>query len=285
MMTFLLLVALVALGAAIAAWRIGWGTTVIAGLCGLAGAVLVAAWALGPGTGAGISDAPESWLVDSARAFNKFPVRAAPGSAASLPDLVERLAARLAESPDDAAGWSLLAATYRQLGRDKDAAAAEQRAIEAGGDPTVAGDAHRLMVESAGASSKQAAARYVAEGQRLRVQRKFGEAEQAFRKAVEADPGDADSWADLADSAAVAAGHDLTVSRDAIQQALTIDPQHRKALWLRASLELQQRQYAQAATTWRTLSALVPAGSPDARVIAANIAEADALAASSRKQG
>ncbi|HEY5559839.1 MAG TPA: hypothetical protein VIK49_08935, partial [Steroidobacteraceae bacterium] len=97
-------------------------------------------------------------------------------------------------------------------------------------------------------------------------------------EAVEADPADADSWADLADSTAAAAGNDLTVSRDAIQRAIAIDPQHRKALWLRASLELQEGRYASAAATWRELQALVEAGSGDARVIAANIVEADALA-------
>lgn len=118
------------------------------------------------------------------------------------------------------------------------------------------------------------------EGQRLRVQRRFGEAEAVYRQAVQADPMNADAWADLADSAASAAGNDLTRGRDAIAHALAIDPQHRKALWLRASLELQEQRYAAAAATWRELQALVQPGSSDARVIAANIEEADALAQS-----
>jgi cytochrome c-type biogenesis protein CcmH len=116
------------------------------------------------------------------------------------------------------------------------------------------------------------------EGQRLRVQRRFAEAAASFQKAVEIDPADADAWADLADSAAAAAGKDLTVGREAILRALAIDPRHRKALWLRASLELQEGRYAEAAATWRELQPLVAAGSSDARVIAANIVEADALA-------
>jgi cytochrome c-type biogenesis protein CcmH len=116
------------------------------------------------------------------------------------------------------------------------------------------------------------------EGQRLRVQRRFAEAAASFQRAVEADPMDADAWADLADSSAAAAGKDLTVGREAILRALAIDPRHRKALWLRASLELQEGRYVDAAATWRELQLLVPVGSGDARVIAANIAEADALA-------
>jgi tetratricopeptide (TPR) repeat protein len=130
------------------------------------------------------------------------------------------------------------------------------------------------------AGSSAAAGQFAREGERLRVQRKFAEAEAAYREAVKADPMDADSWADLADSAAAAAGKDLTKGRDAITRALAINPHHRKALWLRASLELQEQHYAGAAATWRELQALVPAGSSDARVIAANIAEADELARS-----
>ena len=129
----------------------------------------------------------------------------------------------------------------------------------------------------------QSAAQQLAlEGQKLRVQRRFAEAQAVYEEAVKANPMDADAWADLADSAASAAGNDLTKGRDAIMHALAIDPRHRKALWLRASLELQEQRYTTAATTWRELLALVAEGSSDARVIAANIAEADALAATAQ---
>lgn len=293
MWTLMALAALVALSTVVLAWQARRGTKVIAGMGGLAGALAVAAWLATPGESKDTVAAPEAWIVDSAKAFSRPGMPATPGGMTSLPEMADRLAARLAKSPDDAAGWSLLATTYRQLGREEDAVAAEQRAIKAGGDPGAASDAHRLQMSSAGTSSmpatvtggRAAAARHVAEGQRLRIQRKFPEAEQAFRKAVEADPADADSWADLADCSAVVAGHDLEAGRDAIEKALSINPQHRKALWLRASLELQKRQYRQAATTWRTLQTLVPPGSPDARVIAANITEADSLAAASGRAG
>ena len=52
---------------------------------------------------------------------------------------------------------------------------------------------------------RSAALQAAHEGEQLRVQRRFAEAEAAYRKAVEADPMDADSWADLADCAAAAA--------------------------------------------------------------------------------
>jgi len=41
---------------------------------------------------------------------------------------------------------------------------------------------------------------------------------------------------------------------------------------------LQEQHYAAAAATWRELQSLVAPGSSDARVIAANIVEADTLA-------
>jgi cytochrome c-type biogenesis protein CcmH/NrfG len=50
------------------------------------------------------------------------------------------------------------------------------------------------------------------------------------------------------------------------------------AWWLRASLQLQQRNYAAAAKTWQTVLALVPPKSSDARIIRANLEEAKALA-------
>lgn len=131
-----------------------------------------------------------------------------------------------------------------------------------------------------GSGDPSSAQQLALEGQRLRVQRRFAEAQALYEQAVRADPMNADAWADLADSAASAAGNDLTKGRDAIAHALAIDPQHRKALWLRASLELQEQKYTTAAATWRELQSLVPPGSSDARVIAANIAEADALAQS-----
>lgn len=151
----------------------------------------------------------------------------------------------------------------------------EQAAIAFNRGPITGGSHPALSGIAAGASGARQAA---IEGQRLRVQRRFAEAAASFRQAVEADPADADSWADLADSSAAAAGNDLTVGREAILRALALDPRHRKALWLRASLELQEGRYAAAAATWRELQALVTPGSGDARVIAANIAEADALA-------
>jgi tetratricopeptide (TPR) repeat protein len=117
-------------------------------------------------------------------------------------------------------------------------------------------------------------------GRQMRIERRFAEARDAFQEAVRARPSDADAWADLADATAAAGGNDLRAGREAIERALAVDPDHPKALWLRASLELQEGKYEEAAATWEHLATLVPPGSSDARVIAANIEEARRLAQS-----
>jgi len=283
------------------AWRASAKAATVAVLMGFAGALAVAPSLDGRVAALDSTTAPDEWLVDAALAFNAAASSSPPTAggdhagafASSLPVLAERLAARLEEAPDDPAGWALLATTYRQLGREAEAGTAERRALESGADramiagwhPEAAQAARPAAVPATDATWSRRAAAFAGEGQRLRAQRRFAEAEAAFRSAVELNPEDADNWADLADCAAAAAGKDLTAGREAIGRALSIEPKHRKALWLQASLHLQEGRFAEAAATWRILSTLVSPGSSDARVIAANIAEAEALAARPLRAG
>jgi cytochrome c-type biogenesis protein CcmH len=112
----------------------------------------------------------------------------------------------------------------------------------------------------------------------LRSARRFPEARALYEKVAEAAPSDPDGWADLADASAAAAGGDLSAGRDAIDRALKLDPNHLKALWLDASLELQQKNYTKAAELWQRLLTLLPADSSDARIVRANLEETRALA-------
>jgi len=120
------------------------------------------------------------------------------------------------------------------------------------------------------------------QAEELRLAKRYPEARDAYERLVRAVPGDVDAWADLADAQGAAAGGDLTGSRQAIDHALAIDPNHLKALWLKASLELQQQHYDSAAQLWERLLAQLPPESNDARIVRANVDEARALAA---KQG
>lgn len=53
----------------------------------------------------------------------------------SVATMLDGLERRLAESPDDLKGWSLLAASYAHVGRMDDARRAQDRAVELGADP------------------------------------------------------------------------------------------------------------------------------------------------------
>jgi cytochrome c-type biogenesis protein CcmH len=86
--------------------------------------------------------------------------------------LVERLAARMAETPDDPEGWRLLGRTYLQLNRPEEAVAALRQALARGADGP-----------SAWASLGEA---LVAANQGLIV----AEAREAFAAVLKRDPGD-----------------------------------------------------------------------------------------------
>ena len=113
----------------------------------------------------------------------------------------------------------------------------------------------------------------------LRKAKRFAEARDAYAALAARHPGDPDLWADLADSSAAASGGDLEAATEAIDQALRLAPDHVKALWLKASLELQRHHYAAAGQIWQKLLGLLPPDSEDHRIVAANLSEAQALAA------
>lgn len=118
-----------------------------------------------------------------------------------------------------------------------------------------------------------------AEATKLRAAKKFAEARELYTRIVGAAPNDADAWADLADATAAAAGGDLNAAATAIDHALRVDASHPKALWLKASLELQDKRYASAVDLWQRLLAQLPGDSNDARIVSANLEEARGLAA------
>jgi len=89
----------------------------------------------------------------------------------------------------------------------------------------------------------------------------------------------AQSWADYADVLASLAEGSLTgAAGSAIDSALALDPSNTKALWLKASQAHEQRHFTDALTWWKRLRSVLPADSPDARIIDGNIAEDASLA-------
>ncbi len=133
--------------------------------------------------------------------------------------MVEGLAARLKEKPDDLPGWVRLARAYKSQGR-------------------------------------------------------LPEAEAAFGKAgklVDQDPDLLTQYADLlAIRSNTLEGRPLAL----VTKALALNPKHPMALMLAGSAAFRRADYAQAITHWEKVLTVLPPGSPDAKQVEAEIADA-----------
>ncbi|MGB8328157.1 MAG: hypothetical protein WCE48_11325 [Steroidobacteraceae bacterium] len=214
------------------------------------------------------------------------------GPADPMDAAIARLEQKLAQGGGSDADWALLAQSYDFVGRTDAVQLARAHKLPAGAPqstPTAAGGSTSNVAERAASE----AARYQAAVQRnprdaqawlalaesQRHARNLPEAAAAYAKAAQLNAMTADSWADYADVlAAVAGGSLVGAPADAIRSALRLDPRQTKGLWLDASLALEQRDYRGALSKWKKLRAVLPAESPDQRIVDANIAEAQQLA-------
>lgn len=196
------------------------------------------------------------------------------GSAQSGPSMDGAIAAlerRLAQGGGSDADWELLARSYEFVQRPEAAAAARERRLLPGAGAAPAANAP---------SEPSAAARHlIARAEAARSRHDLGAAAADYRQLAAMQEMTADTWADYADVAAGLNGNSLVGEPEQyLQNALRLDPQHPKALWLEGSLQHATGEYAAAVTTWRTLADVLGPDSPDAKVIAANLAEDEQLA-------
>jgi cytochrome c-type biogenesis protein CcmH/NrfG len=198
-----------------------------------------------------------------------------------------KLAERLETKGGSNADWLLLAQSYDFMGRADDAKRARARAASSPAVPAAAvpgttvsaGDASRIASSGAGAPLVSAAGtQLLAEAEKHRIAHDYPRAIVAYRRLVQMNAMTADAWANYADAAASGDGGKLDgPPADFLARALQIDPDHPKALWLQASLFHEQHRYADAIGVWQHLAGLLPPGSSDAKIIAANIDEARRL--------
>ncbi|MEO8016682.1 MAG: hypothetical protein ABI769_02615 [Pseudomonadota bacterium] len=179
---------------------------------------------------------------------------------------IEKLRLRLASNPDDADGWRLLAQSYEFQGRTAEAAEANKHA----------GGGAAMPATSAATAPDADSARLAQTAEQHRHARQFPQAVAAYAELARRGSMSADQWADYADALGGARGKLDDDAAACIDNALRIDPDHAKALWLRASWQTQRQDYAAALITWQRLAAILPVDSPDAGIIAANLAEARA---------
>jgi cytochrome c-type biogenesis protein CcmH len=187
---------------------------------------------------------------------------------------------RLASGGGAEGDWELLAKSYEFMNRPADAAAARRKQLPAGagqGPAAPAAAAQAAPVAAVALSSEGAKLKATADDARRK--RDFAGARVAYLKLVGRKEMNADTWADYADVLGSQAGNKLAGEPEAlIRNALALDPDHPKALWLEASVEHETGRYAAAVGSWQHLAAVLGPQSGDAQLIAANIAEDQRLA-------
>lgn len=110
---------------------------------------------------------------------------------------------------------------------------------------------------------------------------KYSEAADAYAKATELNPKDADLLAEYAFVTGMAGGRSLEGKpTEIINRALKADPENPKALQLAGSAAFESKDYKKAIDYWQRVLKKVPPGSEVAETITARINEAKTLAAS-----
>ncbi len=219
---------------------------------------------------------------DAVKAFDaaSAPSAPQPAAAGSMANAIAALESRLSKGGGSADDWELLAKSFEFLGRTDQAALARARKLpplpandgEAAGPaamapplvaPTLSAESLKLLAKAGSARQnkqmKQAAAIY---------------AQLAARGQMNAD-----SWADYADAVASVQGGKIAGEPESyIAKALALNPLHPKALWLKASADQEAGRFAAAVAAWQQLQAVLPADSADAKIVAANLLQAQNLA-------
>ena len=197
-------------------------------------------------------------------------------AAGTMDTAVSGLERRLGAGGGNDGDWELLAKSYEFLGRAADASAARQKRLPAG-----AGSANTAAVMPAATPVQLSAdaLKLVQAADAARAKRDFTAARDLYAKLAARNEMTADTWADYADVAGTLNGNSL-LGQPAIylDNALRLNPQHPKALWLKASMQHETHQYQAAVDTWQRLVAVLGPNSEDAKLIAANLAEDQRLA-------
>lgn len=104
---------------------------------------------------------------------------------------------------------------------------------------------------------------------------KFPEANKAYKRAVELNPGNAQIMADHADVLAMLQGQSMVGEPTILfERALVLDPNNLKALALAGSAAYEKKDFAKAIQFWEKASKLAPAGSDFAKGLASSVEEA-----------
>jgi tetratricopeptide (TPR) repeat protein len=190
-------------------------------------------------------------------------------AAGSMNAAIDSLRARLANggSADD---WELLAKSYDFIGQPD--AARQARAHQL---PAPANSTPQTAVAPAAVTLSAESLKSLAKAQQLRRDKQYAAAVKIYRQLAAEKQMNADAWADFADTAAVLQGGKLAGEPESyIANALALDADHPKALWLKASADEEAGRFTAAIAVWQHLQKLLPQDSQDAAIVAANLERA-----------
>ena len=108
---------------------------------------------------------------------------------------------------------------------------------------------------------------------------RLDDAVAAYEKAVALAGNNPNLLVDYADALAMTSGAQSLEGRpmELIKQALSLDPDNQKALWLAGTAAYERKEFKKTLDYWRRLYEMLPKDSEDARIMQANIKEAEAL--------
>lgn len=181
------------------------------------------------------------------------PANAAAPQGGTLEEAAARLEARLREDPDDAAAWRDLGQTYFALAREAQAEEAFESAM------TRAAAAYRRAAEL----EPRNAENWFGFGLAARELRNIQGAEQAFRRAMDADPRNPDYPAYVAEMLLLRGGRNPPPEAETLlRQAAGLDPQHAQARYYLATLKDRRGDHQGAIDDLVALLRDAPAGAP-----------------------
>ena len=104
---------------------------------------------------------------------------------------------------------------------------------------------------------------------------KFPQANKAYKRAVELNPGNAQLLADHADVLAMLQGQSMVGEPTRLfERALVLDPNNLKALALAGSAAFEKKDFAKASQLWSKAQGMAPPGSDFAKGLASSVEEA-----------
>ena len=259
-----------------ASWQVAISACVVAAIC-----LAMYQWLWHPEQSRARTPAAASGFREALGAFNNnaaSPANPAPQSGAGpMSSAIAALESRLAKGGGSADDWELLAKSFEFLGRPDEAALARARKLAPLPTSDAAGTGPALSTVPAAApvaapTLSAESLQLLAKANSARQNKQMKQAAAIYAQLAARGQMNADGWADYADAAASAHGGRLAGEPETyIAKSLALNPQHPKALWLKASADQEAGRYSAAVAVWQQLQTLLDSNSADAKIVAANL--------------